>query len=347
MSYIEIEQVSKAYEDTQQVLKQVSLSIEKGEFVTLLGPSGCGKTTLLRSIAGLETVDSGRIYIDGVNITHLSPRQRNLAMIFQQHSLFPTMTVYDNIAFGLKLKKMPKSQIDQKVRDTLAIIDLVGSEKKYPSQLSGGEQQRVSLARCIVTDPKVLLLDEPFSAIDAKLRKSLQVKIKQIHTALGITSIFVTHDQEEAMRMSDRIYLMKDGQIEQCGSPMDLYLSPKSAYVAGFIGHYNMIEGPLWASTVNGSDPAGHYAIRPESIELSDLPGPAQEGWICLQGQISQMIYQGKVLRYTVDAADISLDVDRLFEGQCQYQRGDTVYLRIRQENIIHYSGNSTCAPAL
>ncbi len=337
MSYIEIQQVSKAYDDSKQVLEQVSLSIEKGEFVTLLGPSGCGKTTLLRSIAGLETVDAGSILIDGVNVTHLSPRQRNLAMIFQQHSLFPTMTVFENIAFGLRLKKVPKQEIDKKVREVLAIIDLEGSEKKYPSQLSGGEQQRVSLARCIVTDPKVLLLDEPFSAIDAKLRKSLQIKIKQIHTALGITSIFVTHDQEEAMRMSDRIYLMNNGQIEQCGSPMDLYLTPKSAYVAGFIGHYNMVSGEQWLKAgIEGKD-FGYYAVRPESIELSDTPWPAQAEHIYLKAQVQQIIYQGKMVRYTVEAHSISLDVDRLFEGQCQFKRGDTVYLRIREENVIHY----------
>lgn len=342
MSYIEIQQVSKAYDDSKPVLKQVSLSIEKGEFITLLGSSGCGKTTLLRSIAGLETVDSGSIYIDGADITHMNPRQRNLAMIFQQHSLFPTMTVYDNIAFGLKLKKLSKQQIDKKVKDTLEIIDLVGNEKKYPSQLSGGEQQRVSLARCIVTDPKVLLLDEPFSAIDAKLRKALQIKIKQIHASLGITSIFVTHDQEEAMRMSDRIYLMNNGQVEQCGSPMDLYLTPKSAYVAGFIGHYNMIKGDLWANIGNACDASGYYAIRPESIELSEMPWSEQAEQICLKAQVKQVIYQGKVVRYTVEAANISLDVDRLYEGQCQYKRGDTVYLRIREENVIYYANDST-----
>ena len=337
MSYIEIQQVSKAYDDSNQVLKQVSLSIEKGEFITLLGPSGCGKTTLLRSIAGLETVDSGSVQIDGVNITHLSPRQRNLAMIFQQHSLFPTMTVYDNIAFGLKIKNFSKQQIAKKISETLVLIDLEGSERKYPSQLSGGEQQRVSLARSIVTDPKVLLLDEPFSAIDAKLRKSLQIKIKQIHTDLGITSIFVTHDQEEAMRMSDRIYLMNDGKIEQCGSPMELYLTPKSAYAAGFIGHYNMIEGKLWTKLIGDSDAIGSYAIRPESIEISDSPNLVQPGIICIMGTVKQTIYQGKIVRYIVDVDHLSLDVDCLYEEQSQYKRGDKVYLCIREENIIHY----------
>ena len=207
--------------------------------------SGCGKTTLLRSIAGLVGIDSGSIRIDGEDITHVSPRQRNLAMVFQQYSLFPSMNVYDNIAYGLRIQKMPRNEIDQKVKEALALIEMEGSEAKYPSQLSGGEQQRVSLARGIVTNPKVLLLDEPFSAIDAKLRKALQIRIKNIHTSLGITTIFVTHDQEEAMRMSDRIYLMNAGRVEQSGSPMELYLSPKTHYCLLYTSPVRQGDQPL------------------------------------------------------------------------------------------------------
>lgn len=337
MSYIELRNICKSYDDSRPILKQVNLSIEKGEFVTLLGSSGCGKTTLLRSIAGLETVDEGEILIDGVDVTHLSPRQRNLAMIFQQHSLFPTMTVQENIAFGLKMKKIPKSEIDCRVRDTLALVDLSGSEKKFPSQLSGGEQQRVALARCIVTNPKVLLLDEPFSAIDAKLRQALQIKIKEIHTELGITSIFVTHDQEEAMRMSDRIYLMNEGSIEQCDTPMNLYLHPSSSYAAGFIGHYNLIPGQAWNALVSCFDCDGWYAVRPESIEISTAPSLQKEDAFLLSGKIKQVIYQGNVVRYTVELPGFDMDVDQLYEGQRHYGRGDTINLSIDSARIIHY----------
>ena len=335
MSYIEIQEVNKTFEDGRQILKGISLSIEKGEFITLLGASGCGKTTLLRSIAGLVGIDSGAIRIDGEDMTHVSPRQRNLAMIFQQYSLFPSMNVYDNIAYGLRIQKMPRDEIDQKVRAALALIEMEGSEAKYPSQLSGGEQQRVSLARGIVTNPKVLLLDEPFSAIDAKLRKALQIRIKNIHTSLGITTIFVTHDQEEAMRMSDRIYLMNAGRIEQSGSPMELYLSPQTHYAASFIGHYNIIPGELWASLGCTQDPSGSYAVRPESIYLLDIP-PSQ-GQISLEGVVKQVIYQGNVIRYTVASGQLQLDVDQLYEGQRQYSRGEKVFLTLEQDAVIHY----------
>ena len=335
MSYIEIQGVNKTFEDGRQILKGINLSIEKGEFITLLGASGCGKTTLLRSIAGLVGIDSGSIRIDGEDITHVSPRQRNLAMVFQQYSLFPSMNVYDNIAYGLRIQKMPRNEIDQKVKEALALIEMEGSEAKYPSQLSGGEQQRVSLARGIVTNPKVLLLDEPFSAIDAKLRKALQIRIKNIHTSLGITTIFVTHDQEEAMRMSDRIYLMNAGRVEQSGSPMELYLSPKTHYAASFIGHYNIIPGKLWALLGFTQDPSGSYAVRPESICLSDTP-PSQ-GQFTLEGVVKQVIYQGNVIRYTVTAGQLQLDVDQLYEGQHQFYRGDTVYLMLDNKDVIHY----------
>lgn len=335
MSYIEIKDVKKTFEDGQQVLKGVSLAIEKGEFITLLGSSGCGKTTLLRSIAGLTGVDSGRIYIDDTDVTNLSPRQRNLAMVFQQHSLFPTMTVHDNIGFGLRFKKMDREEKEKKIQEALTLIELEGFGKKYPLQLSGGEQQRVSLARGIVTDPKVLLLDEPFSAIDAKLRKALQIRIKNIHTSLGITTIFVTHDQEEAMRMSDRIYLMNEGKIEQCGSPMDLYLKPQTAYAAGFIGHYNLFEGSTWKVLSRTDETAGYYAVRPESICISGSPWEHTAGQMELKGTVQQIICQGNVIRYSVSVNGVTLDVDQLYEGQYQLERGRNVFLRIAPEDVI------------
>ena len=339
MSYIEIKNVTKFFEDGRQILKGINMSVEKGEFITLLGSSGCGKTTLLHSIAGLTGIDSGSIIIDGRDLSGVSPGKRNLAMIFQQYSLFPAMSVYDNIAYGLRLKKIPKPEIDQKVKDALKLIEMEGFEKSYPAQLSGGEQQRVSLARGLVMGPKVLLMDEPFSAIDAKLRKALQIRIKNIHTTLGITTIFVTHDQEEAMRMSDRIYLMHDGRIEQSGTPMELYLEPATSYAAGFIGHYNMIDGTSWVNAGFASDSTGCYAFRPENINLSPFPFEADENCVTDRGRVEQVIYQGNVVRYTIKTkTGLKVDADRLYEGGEPFARGDDLYLRLEKIDISHYT---------
>lgn len=244
-------------------------------------------------------------------------------MIFQQYSLFPTMTVYRNIAFGLKMQKIDKEEIDLRVKNALEMVDLVGSDKKYPSQLSGGEQQKVALARAIVTRAKILLLDEPFSAIDAKLRKSLQIKIREIHNELGLTTIFVTHDQEEAMHMSDQIYLMNEGRIEQMGSPMELYLNPKTPFVAGFMGHYNLYEED------------GFWAIRPEAIEMLPLPWEEDDGeYRYLNGVIKPIIPQGNIVRYTVNVDGRLIDVDVLYEEKIQYNMEDIVYLKFQKKQI-------------
>ena len=212
MSYIEFKNIHKRFGDVH-VLKGIDLTIEQGEFVTLLGPSGCGKSTLLRCFSGLETVSEGQIFLDGVDITGFTPKQRKIGMVFQQYSLFPNMTVRQNVAFGLQIQKKDKAVIDEKVRETLEIVGLSEKIDQYPRQLSGGQQQRVALARAIVMEPKVLLLDEPLSAIDALLRRNLQVEIRKIQQKLGITAIFVTHDQEEAMVMSDTIHLFNLGKI--------------------------------------------------------------------------------------------------------------------------------------
>ncbi|MEG0566669.1 MAG: ABC transporter ATP-binding protein, partial [Hungatella sp.] len=240
MAYIEFRKIDKYY-GSNQVLKGISLSVEKGQFVTLLGPSGCGKSTLLRCLAGLEELSEGEILLDGEDITDKEPKDRNIGMVFQQYSLFPNMTVEENIAFGLKLKKMPPQLIREKVEHIIEIVELQGKEKQYPASLSGGQQQRVALARSIVMEPKVLLLDEPLSAIDAKLRKSLQISIKQITKKMGLTAIFVTHDQDEAMIMSDVIHLFHDGKIEQSGDPVSVYTRPVSSFAAGFMGNYNLL----------------------------------------------------------------------------------------------------------
>ena len=218
MAFIEFKNIHK-YFGENHVLKGINLNIEEGEFVTLLGSSGCGKSTLLRCLSGLETVSEGEIWLDGVNITDFEPKKRQIGMVFQQYSLFPNMTVGQNVAFGLQMQKKDKKFIEEKVKKTLALVNLSDAINKYPRELSGGMQQRVALARAIVTEPRVLLLDEPLSAIDALLRRELQIQIRHIQQELKITAIFVTHDQEEAMVMSDTIYLFNGGQVEQSGTP--------------------------------------------------------------------------------------------------------------------------------
>ena len=338
MSFIKFESIEKSF-DAKKVLDNINICIEQGEFITLLGPSGCGKTTLLRCLAGLEKVDGGKIFLDNRDITYAMPKERNLSMIFQQYSLFPTMTVEKNIAFGLKMQRLDKAEINNRVANTLKMVDLVGSENKYPGQLSGGEKQRVALARSIVTKSKVLLLDEPFSAIDAKLRKALQIKIKEIHDELGMTTVFVTHDQEEAMRMSDRIYLMYNGKVEQMGSPMDLYLNPKTTFAASFMGHCNLLSYEAFQEvTASEKVQEGFYAIRPENIvmTLQDTTEPTPNNYY-LKGIVKRIIPQGNIIRYTVLVSGNLLDVDTLFEVNNQFIKNDEVYLSIDKELIIYF----------
>ncbi len=336
MSYIKFQDIEKSFE-SKKVLNGIRISIEQGEFVTLLGPSGCGKTTLLRCLAGLESVDEGRIFLEREDITYTAVQKRNFSMIFQQYSLFPTMTVFNNIAYSLKMKRMEKSIINEKVFLALEMVGMVGFENKFPAQLSGGEQQRVALARSVVAESKVLLLDEPFSAIDAKLRKSLQIKIKEVHDALNLTTIFVTHDQEEAMRMSDRIYLIHDGKIEQEGTPTELYLTPKTAFAASFMGHYNLLKHTEWNQLTGLDEKEGTYAFRPEDIKLAQQTGGVSSGeryvW---KGKIKRVIPQGNTIRYTVLVNHISIDVDTLFKINHQLVKDDSVYLII-EKNMIFY----------
>lgn len=335
MSYIILQDIEKYYGENQ-VLKKINLSIEEGEFVTLLGPSGCGKSTLLRCIAGLEQVGSGKIFLDGKEITYVDPRERNVGMIFQQYSLFPNLNVYKNIAFGLKMKKVDRDEIHERVQNAINMVDLKGKERKYPYQLSGGEQQRVALARCIVTRPKVLLLDEPLSAIDAKLRKSLQSRIKEIHKELGMTSIFVTHDQDEAMTMSDTIYLMKDGVIEQSGNPFELYSSPKSNFAASFIGNYNILSAKIFSDLIGEECPqVSNIVIRPELIEISSVDYEMDQEYYYFSGELVGILPQGNIIRYTVDLKEVKLDVDILNNGSDLYQLGQQVFLRVKRNSCI------------
>lgn len=334
MAYIEFKNVIKNFGDNQ-VLKHINMEIEKGDLVTLLGPSGCGKSTLLRCLAGLEEVSEGSIYLDGEDITQLSPSKRNVGMVFQQYSLFPNMTVAENIAFGLSMKKVDKATIDKKVAEAVELVELEGKEMAYPASLSGGQQQRVALARSIVMEPKVLLLDEPLSAIDAKLRKALQNRIKEIHEKLGLTIVFVTHDQDEAMVMSDVIQLFHEGRIEQAGTPVEMYTQPKTKFAASFIGNYNIINARDFAMLVGQNNiRTEEIAIRPETISITTEARSTDNEYL-VEAEVQNNTPRGNVLRYKLKAKGIELNADVLFRSFTLFENGTKVYLRIPKKDCL------------
>ncbi len=333
MAYIRFENLNKSFGDNH-VLKDINLDVEKGELVTLLGPSGCGKSTLLRCLSGLEKVTSGKIYLDDVDITDVDPRDRGIGMVFQQYSLFPNMSVKDNVAFGLKMKKVPKDEIDKKVKEMLEIVGLSDKIDQYPMQLSGGQQQRVALARAIVTEPKVLLLDEPLSAIDALLRHNLQIEIRRIQKELNITTIFVTHDQDEAMVMSDTIHLFNAGHIEQSGSPVDLYTAPKTKFTASFIGNYNLLPAEKFGKACGEEIGCEDVAIRPEIVRLSKEPIESDSCYQ-LKGTITSFISHGNVIRFRVECEDVWLNSDIVFERELAFSEGDEVYVTVEKDLVI------------
>ena len=297
---IELKNISKTFNDNT-VLDNFNLTINENEFLTLLGPSGCGKTTLLRIIAGFEFADEGDVYFGGYKVNSVPAYQRNINTVFQKYALFPHMDVYDNIAFGLKIKKLDKKTIDEKVKSMLALVSLAGYEKRSVTSLSGGQQQRVAIARALVNEPKVLLLDEPLGALDLKLRQEMQSELKKIQKKLGITFIFVTHDQEEALSMSDTIVVLDKGVIQQIGSPVDIYNEPQNAFVANFIGESNIVNGVMHSDfdvefcgkrfeCVDkgfGKDEKVEVVIRPEDISMVS----AQEGM--LKGIVKSSIFKG------------------------------------------------------
>ena len=241
---IDLKNITKTYDDTD-VLKDINLYIRDGEFLTLLGPSGCGKTTMLRLIAGFTLPDNGQILVDGKDISGVPPYRRQVNTVFQKYALFPHLNVFDNIAFGLKIQKLPKDEIESRVNEMMELVNLAGYGSRYIDQLSGGQQQRVAIARALVNRPRVLLLDEPLGALDLKLRKGMQIELKRMQQKLGITFIYVTHDQEEALTMSDTIVVMNEGVIQQIGTPADIYNEPKNVFVAKFIGESNIIPGVM------------------------------------------------------------------------------------------------------
>lgn len=239
---LELKNIKKGFGETD-VLNGITLSIEKGEFITFLGASGCGKTTTLRIIAGLEAPDSGTVFLDGKDVTAVPPNQRDVNTVFQNYALFPHLNVEGNVGYGLKIKRVPKAEIKKKVAEILELVQLTGYEKRMPSELSGGQKQRVAIARALVNSPKLLLLDEPLGALDLKLRRTMQLELKRLQKKLGITFLYITHDQEEAINMSDRIVVMKDGRFEQIGTPDEIYNHPKTSYVADFVGNANVVSG--------------------------------------------------------------------------------------------------------
>jgi putative spermidine/putrescine transport system ATP-binding protein len=301
---VRLERVEKSFDGKTRVVDRVDLIVQPGEFFALLGPSGCGKTTTLRMIAGFEVPDAGRILVGGEDVTDLPVHKRDMGMIFQSYALFPHRTVAENVAFGLRMRGLGKSEIKDRVTQALRQVALEGYEDRRPAQLSGGQQQRVALARAIVIRPRVLLCDEPLAALDRKLRQSMQVELKQLQQQLGVTLIFVTHDQEEAMTVSDRIAVMNTGRIEQIGSPDEIYNCPRTRFVADFIGEINLFEGtwkdgtfvsngivlPAPAEVRSG---AGTIAIRPERVRLTDGAEGVLTGTIKVRTFVSgQMIYR-------------------------------------------------------
>ena len=334
MAYITFKNINKSF-GSLHVLKGINLEVEKGELLTLLGPSGCGKSTLLRCLAGLEEVQEGQIFLEDRDITNLDARLRQIGMVFQQYSLFPNMTVEQNLAFGLKIQKLSKEQMKEEITKALKMIGMEDKVNAYPSQLSGGQQQRVALARAIVTKPKVLLLDEPLSAIDAKLRKSLQIEIRRIQKELNITTIFVTHDQDEAMIMSDRICLLNQGEIEQLGKPIDIYTEPKTKFAAGFIGNYNVLS-PAEFSWLTGVKIAEEdsVAIRPETISLSKEKQNKLNSYEW-KGTGLESRSRGNVLRYTIDVNGIQIYADTLFRSFSIFNDQDRIWLSVEKRNCL------------
>jgi len=320
--FLALEGLSKRF-GNHTVVREVDISARRGEFVSFLGPSGCGKTTILRMVAGFEAPTLGRILIDDKDVTRLSPNQRNIGMVFQAYALFPNMTVFGNIGFGLRIAGEGAQAIEKRVAEMLELIGLTGLEKRYPFELSGGQQQRVALARALAAQPAMLLLDEPLSALDAKIRLALRAQIRGIQRELGITTIFVTHDQEEALSMSDRIVVMNDGRVEQIGTPFEIYNRPATRFVASFVGTLSIMnavvaEPASGAVTVAGTTieklplPAGvtkgaqlALAIRPEAVKIGGMNGDVR-----ISGEITDIDFLGSVIRLRLAAGGdlISLD---------------------------------------
>jgi iron(III) transport system ATP-binding protein len=351
-SYLQIANVIKKFGDFT-ALDDVSIEINEGEFVCFLGPSGCGKTTLLRAIAGLELQTHGRVEQAGRDISDLPPSERDFGIVFQSYALFPNLTVIRNIAYGLENRKLPKAEIDKRVRELLELVGLTGQDDKYPAQLSGGQQQRVALARALATSPGLLLLDEPLSALDARVRVHLRHEIKELQSRLGVTTIMVTHDQEEALTMADRIVVMNEGVIEQVGTPMEIYRHPATAFVADFIGQMNFADGAVSGqgrvrlgevelACDTGTLAAGQavqIAVRPEDIVAR---GVMSEDANAFTASVAELEFLGSSLRVdltgkALDGQTLTADLSVNLMRELELAPGHDITVRIPPERITLY----------
>jgi ABC-type Fe3+/spermidine/putrescine transport system ATPase subunit len=344
-NYIDIQGLSKSY-DGHLILDNFSLQLESQRFATLLGPSGCGKSTTLKLISGLERPDKGEIRLGGNDITVLPPYKRNTILVFQSYALFPHMSVFENVAYGLKRHKVNRSEIKERVTHILHVTQLDGLDERYPSQLSGGQQQRVALARSLVLKPDLLLLDEPLSNLDAKLRNEMRIEIRLLHERLGLTTLFVTHDQEEAFSISDDIIVMNNGRILQHGSPEDVFLHPKDSFVAEFTGVKNIFEGSSVESlftTADGlsfrigenADPTVHkYGIRPANVMLNPAQGSAD---VVFDGEVELKTYKGDAVELLVTTAGktVFVSVPSSDSSLLYLRRGDSVSIGWNTKNLI------------
>lgn len=343
---VRLENISKIYKDPKTgkefyAVNNISLNIEPGSFVTLLGPSGCGKTTTLRMIAGFESPDEGEIYLGDEAINELTPNKRDTAMVFQSYALFPHYNVFDNVAYGLKLRKLPKDEIHRKVMEMLDLVELSGMEGRLTNQLSGGQQQRVALARALVVEPSVLLFDEPLSNLDAKLRVSMRTEIRKIQQKVGITAIYVTHDQSEAMSLSDQIILMNKGNVEQMGTPQEIYYHPRSEFVADFIGEANFLEG-----TVIGQD-----KIEVQGVQITTKTGDINVGNICklvlrpeggnlgetgtLPCKVVYSCFMGSYHNYHVMVGDTLVKLEEYNpKNKKVFNVGDSAFINFEDDNV-------------
>ena len=334
---IELRNIKKVFDDTA-VVEDFNLTVKRGEFVTFLGPSGCGKTTTLRMIAGFEFPTEGEILLNGEDISRLPPNLRPINTVFQRYALFPHLNVYENVAFGLNLKKLPKNVIREKVEKVLEVVDLEGFEKRKISTLSGGQQQRIAIARAIVNEPDILLLDEPLGALDLKMRKEMQLELKSMHERLGITFIYVTHDQEEALTMSDKVVVMSDGMIQQTGTPEEIYNEPENAFVADFIGESNIFEGRMAASMTVGfcgaqfpcvdnvpKDTRVDVVVRPEDVIIT-APGDGQ-----IRGVVDSAVFKGMYYEITAILPD---DNEVVIQSTRSAQVGQEIGMRIDPDSI-------------
>jgi putative spermidine/putrescine transport system ATP-binding protein len=349
MSFIEIRNLQKAF-GSQTVVHDFSLTVAKGEFVSFLGPSGCGKTTVLRMIAGFESVTSGQIVIDGRDVASLHPSRRNVGMVFQSYALFPNMTVAENIGFGLKVSDKPAAEAKARVAEMLELIKLPQLAGRYPYQLSGGQQQRVALARALAVRPQVLLLDEPLSALDAKIRVSLREDIRALQRALNITTIFVTHDQEEALSISDRIVVMNEGRAEQVGNPFEIYNFPRTRFVASFVGTLNILKARVLDPVAGRIDLDGHevitggglsqasagdvctVALRPEAVTISAGEGAGNR----LPGTIEEVAFLGAVVRVRVRVGEHAISLDMFNDPNVRPpERGAPATIAFKRDDLL------------